>query len=376
VAWIQVDDGIRDHDKIYNLADTLKITDAHAVGLMVCLWTWAVTSAPDGDITNFPVRAIARAAGWDKKPEVFYAAISAPESRFIESVSGRVMFRNWDQRAAMLMDAVEQGREKTRKRVQRYRQNLADKKSATKKDGTDNSNSDVTPDDNGDVTPCNVTGDVTSNGSCNATDCNAVTPVTKNATPVTALPYHTIPNHTIPNLNSDDDDDARAREGPQGKPKRVKLPASGRQDKTPCEIKPLSGLEAVSASYQQVDAGHEPIDPMTDTIPGTPEEAAVRRVLLEFIPCGLPPPNQYIADDIDGMVIMPEYGHTPDSRADLIIRAMRSIGEAAKDKKSWGNVKGLIRHWQKNGERGADNADSRENLIKRAAKYGLADNVV
>ena len=62
--WIQVEDTIRDHDKIFKLSDILGITDAHAVGLMVCLWTWVAANAPDGDLSEFPPRAIAAAAKW------------------------------------------------------------------------------------------------------------------------------------------------------------------------------------------------------------------------------------------------------------------------------------------------------------------------
>ena len=119
-----------------------------------------------------------------------------------------------------------------------------------------------------------------------------------------------------------------------------------------------------------------PIDPFYDTVPKTPEEAAARRVLLEFTLCGLPPPNQHTADDIDDMVILPEFGVTPESRADLIIRAMRSIGEAPKDKKSWGNVKGLIRYWQKNGEGGAKDASGGRDIGELARKYNMSGDIV
>ena len=96
MPWIQVDTNIGEHDKIFNLADALKISNAHAVGLMVCLWTWAVMAAPDGDITNFPPRALAKAAGWDKKPETFFEAICNPASLFVENIDGRLKFRNWE----------------------------------------------------------------------------------------------------------------------------------------------------------------------------------------------------------------------------------------------------------------------------------------
>jgi hypothetical protein len=124
MAWIQVDDGIREHDKIYNLADALGISNSYAVGLMVCFWTWAVTAAPDGDVTNFPPRAIAKAAGWDKGgskgAKQFYDNLLS--IRFLEKAGdSRVVIRNWEQRATLLIDYIEQQKENTRKRVQKCR---------------------------------------------------------------------------------------------------------------------------------------------------------------------------------------------------------------------------------------------------------------
>lgn len=160
MAWIQVDDGIREHDKIYNLADTLGISNAHAVGLMVCFWTWAVTSAPDGDVTSFPPRAITKAAGWDKGgakgAKEFYDALLS--IRFLEKrEDSRILIRNWEQRATLLIDYIEQQKENTRKRVQKCRDRKKQKQPIPVAPKSDES---VTP-SNGD---CNVT-ETLSNGT-------------------------------------------------------------------------------------------------------------------------------------------------------------------------------------------------------------------
>lgn len=174
MAWIQVDDGIKEHDKIYNLADTLKISNAYAVGLMVCFWTWAVVSAPDGNITKFPPRAIAKAAGWEKKPEVFYNALLSNDIRFLEQRGDDVHIRNWEQRAELLIDYVERNKEKTRQRVQRYRDKKKEK--VAPKESLPSGDS---------VTP--------SNGECNVT----VTP--SNGIYLTStLPNQYLTNNTTP----------------------------------------------------------------------------------------------------------------------------------------------------------------------------------
>jgi len=162
MAWIQVDDGIREHDKIYNLADALGISNAYAVGLMVCFWTWAATAAPDGDVTNFPPRAISKAAGWDKGnakgAQNFYDELL--KIHFLEKRNGdKVFIRNWEQRANLLLDYIEQQKENTRRRVQKCRERKK------KKQAPAETFPNFAP-----VTPCNGEGNVTE------TLCNGVTP--------------------------------------------------------------------------------------------------------------------------------------------------------------------------------------------------------
>ncbi|MCI1955352.1 MAG: hypothetical protein LKJ21_03125 [Oscillospiraceae bacterium] len=152
MAWIQIDDGIREHDKIYNLADALGISNAYAVGLMVCFWTWAVTAAPDGDVTNFPPRAISKAAGWEKGgskgAQKFYDDLL--RIRFLEKKEdGRIVIRNWQQHAGLLIDYIEHQKENNRKRVQKFRERQKKKPTIT----PSKRNEEVTPDRQ----DCNVT---------------------------------------------------------------------------------------------------------------------------------------------------------------------------------------------------------------------------
>ena len=177
--WIQVEDTIREHDKIYNLSDELGNPDAYAIGLMVCLWTWASSNAPDGDLTSFPPRAIASAAKWDKAgakaASRFYDALL--EVRFLEKLEdGRIVIRNWEKRATLIMDYVEQQREKTNERVKRYRDRKKKQKSISE-------------------IPEKPSCNVSQSEKCNVTD-------TLQNGDVTPIPNHTIPNHTINNITT------------------------------------------------------------------------------------------------------------------------------------------------------------------------------
>lgn len=169
MTWIALYDTVREHRKTYALAERLKITNAHAVGLLGCLWTWAATTAEDGNLTPFPIRAISNAAGWEKTPKAFYDAMVA--AGWIDQIGDEIHLHDWTEYAEMLIASRESTREKTRKRVERYRER--------KKRGSN--------------AECNVTGNVTpslqekSASNANVTQSNAYT------VPNLTVPYPTVP---------------------------------------------------------------------------------------------------------------------------------------------------------------------------------------
>ena len=148
-AWIKVHHDLSDHPKVYRLAEALKIEQYAAVGLVVCLWIWTVTYAPDGDLARFPDAAIARACHWNKPAAGLVKALT--ECGFLDP-DRRV--HDWDVYASALIDMNETVKEKTRKRVEAYRSRKRDE--ALQPEGG-NVTSNVT------VTLPSVTGNVTSN---------------------------------------------------------------------------------------------------------------------------------------------------------------------------------------------------------------------
>lgn len=169
VPWIQVYSNLLTHDKTYSLAERLKIQNYSAAGIMVGLWCWAAVNAPDGDITGYPPNAISDAVKWNKKARTLYDALL--EVRLLEEVEdGRVVIRNWENYADLLINMMETQKSKTKDRVKRYRQ-----RKKTLED---------------------TMGNATGNGDCNVTEtlCNASTE-----------PNITIHNNTISNYGDDDD---------------------------------------------------------------------------------------------------------------------------------------------------------------------------
>lgn len=164
IPWIQVYSNLPQHPKTSRLADELGLTSAAfnpntlAVGLLVCLWTWAIQNACNGDLSSCSQRAIADACQWKKKPDVLIEALI--KAGWIDS---NMRLHDWEEYASLLMEQEENRKAKTRERVRRYRDA---KKTETERD-------------------CNADG----NAACNVTDtlCNAPT-----------LPNHTVPDLTIP----------------------------------------------------------------------------------------------------------------------------------------------------------------------------------
>lgn len=195
VPWIQVYSNILTHDKTYALAEQLKVPNYGAVGLMVSLWSWAAINAPDGNITAYPKRAIADAAGWSKGADKFYQVLL--NVRLIEQLEdGRVMIRNWERYAALLMDMMDEQKKKTTERVRKHRQ---------KKTGSGNV-TDISKDEAKDK-PSNVT--ETPEKESNEEKCNVtetLQTVTRNATE-TLCNGATEPNLTKPNITKPKDKD-------------------------------------------------------------------------------------------------------------------------------------------------------------------------
>lgn len=75
MAWIESHQALKDHPKTEVLAYALDVRPAEAIGLLHCLWWWALDYAPNGDLSNFDPRVIAKAATWHSDPMVFVAAL-------------------------------------------------------------------------------------------------------------------------------------------------------------------------------------------------------------------------------------------------------------------------------------------------------------
>ena len=77
MAWIEAHDTLREHPKLYHLANALQITRETAVGHLMFFWWWTLTYAPTGRLEAFTVHQLETAAGWHGPPGAFIDAMVA-----------------------------------------------------------------------------------------------------------------------------------------------------------------------------------------------------------------------------------------------------------------------------------------------------------
>lgn len=120
MAFIEWHDELATHPKLYKLMEQLNMKRRDTLGLLGMFWSWSLKSAPSGDITEIPLRAIADATDWNKNPRVLLDALV--KCHWIDkSEDGRLTIHDWDEFTWRYFDKVEQTKEQTRKRVAEYR---------------------------------------------------------------------------------------------------------------------------------------------------------------------------------------------------------------------------------------------------------------
>lgn len=158
------------HWKTCKLRDKLTLKGNYeAVGLIVSLWLWAAQNASDGNITNYSARDIADGIGYKKPAGKLLEALL--ECKLIDKGEDGTRIHDWEEHAALLMDAESQQRENTRKRVQRHRERIKQRQQEER----------------------NVTPDTSCNGECNVT-------VTQSNAP--SYPILSYPNLSYPILSN------------------------------------------------------------------------------------------------------------------------------------------------------------------------------
>lgn len=123
IPWIQVYSNLSTHPKTGRLVDALGLRCAHAdpevvaVGLLVCLWSWAAQNAHEGDLSACSSRTIANAARWKKSPDTLVDALK--QCGFLDE---DMRLHDWEEYAELYILREEYKKEQTRERVRQHRE--------------------------------------------------------------------------------------------------------------------------------------------------------------------------------------------------------------------------------------------------------------
>lgn len=125
MAWIQVHQTLKDHRKVYAAADALDVDPAHALGLIVSFWLWALDNAPSGSLDGISNRMIARAAQWTGNADELVEALKTAE--FVdETPDGGLELHDWQEYTGSLIEKREAEKQRSRKRRAAAKEQPAD----------------------------------------------------------------------------------------------------------------------------------------------------------------------------------------------------------------------------------------------------------
>ena len=108
--WLHVYRALFDHPKSKRLAKRLGMDVPAAVGYLICLWTWSMAIAPDGDLSRFDPEDIEAAAGWGGEDGLFVQA--ATECRWFDQGKRGLLIHDWNDWAGVLV--LKRARERER----------------------------------------------------------------------------------------------------------------------------------------------------------------------------------------------------------------------------------------------------------------------
>ena len=109
--WLKTHVDIAAHPKVRKLARRLNVSLPTAIGHLIMLWSWCMTYAPDGSLSNHDEEDIALAAGWDEDPRKLMDALRS--CRWIDNDPLRI--HEWEMYGGRLLDIREMRREHGRK---------------------------------------------------------------------------------------------------------------------------------------------------------------------------------------------------------------------------------------------------------------------
>ena len=115
MAWLQVHQTLKDHRKLFEVADELEIAPPHMIGILISFWLWALDNAPTGQLDGITPRIIARAAQWEGQAEKLTEALIRA-GWLDEMADGTLTIHDWYDYAGKLIDQRAAEKERSQRR--------------------------------------------------------------------------------------------------------------------------------------------------------------------------------------------------------------------------------------------------------------------
>lgn len=125
-TWIESHTTLRTHKKLKMLCEELEINRREAIGLLHCLWWWAIENRENGDLSGLFEKDIATACDWEGDSKKLVKALTKCEWLIDYKI------KNWLDYAGKLL--------RDRESKKRYRERMANEK-RTDRERTENGHS-------------------------------------------------------------------------------------------------------------------------------------------------------------------------------------------------------------------------------------------
>lgn len=182
--WFQVFADLPGHEKTRKLRDGLGLKNSYeAVGLIICIWSWAAVHAPSGELKEMKPQDLADAAGWRKSAKNLLRALV--DSGFLDESEGGYSLHDWDNHQGLLQDAIDRSKRGNADRQRRWRERKRAERSAGE-------NASPVPNNNATRNATQgVTGNIGSNGNNGSTSSSTITntlPISQSVVVVNTVP--------------------------------------------------------------------------------------------------------------------------------------------------------------------------------------------
>lgn len=116
MAWLKLQQSLRDHKKIIQLAEILDMPEPHVTGHCCYLWLWCIDNAGDGQLPD-SIRVVEKAAAWEGERGTFFHALVSVG--FIDQSDENYLIHDWNDHNGAYHDK----KEAVNKRVKKHRDN-------------------------------------------------------------------------------------------------------------------------------------------------------------------------------------------------------------------------------------------------------------